>query len=737
MVNLGLVQDAVLSGSVTDVRGSLGEILYDPVTDDYKTRTDWNEYGERFGVNLGPVNADNGFEWRVDWTNPKYINYITFGGSYQNQRQELTMWRISYLKDGAWNIVDEGQGGWIDNETGNDNDTTSSIFEWGGPDQIPVIADALRVQLYSDGTNDLRSIHLRGRGGISNNINDADATPKATLIQYLPLDSSCGLSINTGDYLYCNDTWKDSNEPNETTFTRDVYIGNGTYVVEEDQTIEVNNLEVSVGAKIVIEQGGSIKVHGDLINNGAVESLSTSTKYSSLIVNGTSTGLITYKRHINAFSENDLVSSPLKGNTFGYFASTNPNIFENPSNSDQKLFGPFNEVIGEYEIYSVSEDSFESLILGRGYRAARDASEDASYGTTFTFRGAIETGEVTVPITASGAPFDGWNLLGNPYPSYLDFSAFFTLNQAQFASDAYQAVYGYDGDASNGWTILNNLSITDLIAPGQGFFIKSKPGGGVVTFDSSMQMSGNSDDFILGRNSQDSSSTTFVKLEISTSNESYSTRVYLNPNCSLGLDAGYDAAIFNGQAPDFGIYTHLVNENENVPLAIQAISMEDVNYNTQIPMGVSSNANEDLVFSLAESTMPDYINVYLEDSESNTITLLNEGDYSLTTTSALNGVGRFFIRLENSALSSYTPSLLEALNIYNNNITKEIIIDGQLLDKTSLKIFDLKGSLLLETDLNPNVSTNSVKVDGFAQGIYIIRISSNLGDKQIKKLVIR
>jgi hypothetical protein len=181
--NLALLDDATLSGSSTDGRGTLDAILYDPSIDDYFITTDWNEYGVGRYENLGRPDADNGFFWRVDWSTPKLINYVTFGGSYSNQPQPNAMWRISYLNNNVWVTLEEGQGGWIDN----------GIYEWDGTEESPITANALRVQVYSDGNNDLVSILLRGRGGLSNNYNDTNAPTKATLIQYLPVAD--GLSI--------------------------------------------------------------------------------------------------------------------------------------------------------------------------------------------------------------------------------------------------------------------------------------------------------------------------------------------------------------------------------------------------------------------------------------------------------------------------------------------------------------------------------------------------------------
>ena len=174
-VNLALIAEATLSGSVSSGRGTPETVMYDPAADDYYIRTGYNEYGVTYGVNLGTPDADNGFFWRVDWPDHKYVNYITFGGTYDNQPQPNSLWRVSYFYNGNWTTLEEGVGGWID----------SGIYEWGGVSQTPIAASALRVQVYSDGVNDLLNIHLRARGGRSSSVDDRSTTPKATLIQYI------------------------------------------------------------------------------------------------------------------------------------------------------------------------------------------------------------------------------------------------------------------------------------------------------------------------------------------------------------------------------------------------------------------------------------------------------------------------------------------------------------------------------------------------------------------------
>jgi hypothetical protein len=463
---------------------------------------------------------------------------------------------------------------------------------------------------------------------------------------------------------------------------------------------------------------------------------SISSKYSSLIVNGISTGTIKYKRHVNLFdgiAANDLISSPLSNEAFGSFATNNPNIFENPSNTQQKLFGPFNETTGNFEVYSTAVNSATNLTLGKGFRAARDGSEDGTYGTTFTFTGGIETNNVTANITTSGSSYDGWNLIGNPYSSYIDFDMFFALNQNELDIGSNNAVYGYDGDSSNGWTILNNATGGLLIAPGQGFFIKSKSGGGTLTFTPDMRTSGNTDDFIPGRSSSPHQG--YLKLLANSGNSNYSTEFYFNDNASLGLDIGYDAAFFNGYIPDFSIYSHLVESNDDTAFTVQSLRGNDIN-NVIIPLGLHASQGQQITISISETDIPSSIKIYLEDNLTNTFTLLNTNTYSFIASSDLIGTGRFYLRFENESLS-ITETILDDLSIYTNANEKTIIIKGELQNNTDIILFNINGREVHKDQLKDSTNIHSINVEHLSAGIYIIKLLNADNQTRIEKLILK
>jgi N-acetylneuraminic acid mutarotase len=532
--------------------------------------------------------------------------------------------------------------------------------------------------------------------------------------------------------IYNGTTWSPK-APNEITTSDNALIMSGEYIVSSD--IEVNDLTVETGASLIIEAGNSLKTNvlGDInVNgNGFIELRSTATSYSSLIPQGAVVGNVIYKRHVNnndidATGSNDLIAPPLSGQAFNEFLINNSNIVSNSDNT-LYLFGPFNKKIGAYDIYGASETA--TLNAGTGYRAA---STDTG---TFSFTGTVNTGPVRITISNSGPAFQEWNLIGNPYPSYLNLATFLTTNITAFGTNS-AAIYGYDGDASDGWTVWNQATAAShpdyLITPGQGFFVASEASGGPINFLPAMRVKGQSDDFIEGRSA--SSLPGFLKLGLNQNEKTYYTDFYFNPNASRGLDKGYDAQIWGGNAPNFSLFSYLVEDNAGLPMVIQSLGETDY-ADVQIPLGINANVGEQISISISENTLPSTIDVYLEDLLLQTTVLLNTSDYVLTPSNALSTTGRFFLRFTDSALSSET-SLFNRLHVFNDSQNQSIVISGLITEPSIAKLYDVQGRQVISSVLHLNTSSQNIKVNGLEKGIYIISIES-ASEKMTQKLIIR
>lgn len=519
-----------------------------------------------------------------------------------------------------------------------------------------------------------------------------------------------------------NGSWVPSDPSGFANAVDTIVISSGDATISSNTT--VSSVLVNPGAGLVIDSGATLTT-----TNGMTLD-SSSSSYSSLILNGSVSGDIFYNRHVNingsgTTGNNDLISAPLTGQVFSDLASTNPNIF---NNGTSYLFGPFEKTTGQYLNWAGTETA--TLIAGIGYRAA------TSDNSTVIFTGNAVNGIVTNDIENSGPIRQEWNLVGNPYPSYLKVHDFLNhdvggVTNIQLFDSPTAAIYGYDGNAQNGWTVYNlaNTTAATLIAPGQGFFVSANAvntGPYDLEFTPVMRSTGTSDDFVQGRNTQ----LTYLKINLSSNGESTRTEFYFNDNATQGLDVGYDAEAFD----DINLYSHLLQDNAGKAIALQTLNSADLS-EVSIPLGVNANQGEQITFSINESTLPASINVYLDDVVAGTTTLLNSGDYIITPTTNLSGTGRFFLRTSEDALSTIENSL-ETLNIFALNSTKEIVVSGLLKESANLVLYDIQGRQVLVSELDTTTLDNRINVSSLSGGVYIVTLK-NSAQQKTQKVVLK
>ncbi|WP_370104206.1 lamin tail domain-containing protein [Winogradskyella sp.] len=551
-----------------------------------------------------------------------------------------------------------------------------------------------------------------------------------TTIQTNPVAASPGL-YNTSGLPFSTLTWKglvDNDWSNGANWSN----GNVPTALDDVLILQVANhptVSASTSANSIIVNPGA----GLLINSVATLTFntltleSTSTSYSSLKQDaGFVSGTVRYNRFVNGIGSgttegNDLISPPLSGQNFGDFATANPSLATDVDGIT-KAFARFNNDTDTYNNYDTTTNAMTSIVPGQGFRAATTS------GSTLQFEGAPVTSGNAI-VTLGSGNFDKWNLIGNQFPAYLHLGDFLDANSAMFDT-SFAGIYGYDGAAADGWTILDSNSDQDLlIAPGQGFFVAVNASG-TFSFEADMTRIGNTDDFIMGRSSNNNASKAIILL--SDDNSSYQTNLYFRDINTRGLDPGYDTGAHFGVAN--GIFTHLVENNNGIEFFNQSLPLNDLN-DVVVPLGVKSPSQTQITFSLGQdSSLPGTINVYLEDIVTNTFTLLNTSDYVLTPTANLNGTGRFYLYFSDNALSTPQNSIDE-LSIYTNSIEKAIVIFGELPEASVAHVYDLQGREVLQRGLNTTMRTQSINVGHLSTGVYIVKVGNGSQHKSQKVIL--
>ena len=140
------------------LRGAADHMVYDLQRAEFVKPSRYNEYGVGFGQDLGVVPEQRPAWWLAEWAEPIRVNLILLTGTYSNQPQPDTAWKIEIRQSGQWKTHASGTGGWYN----------CGRYIWGGPATEPISLDAIRVSVFSkDDATPIKSIHFRGESGRS------------------------------------------------------------------------------------------------------------------------------------------------------------------------------------------------------------------------------------------------------------------------------------------------------------------------------------------------------------------------------------------------------------------------------------------------------------------------------------------------------------------------------------------------------------------------------------------
>jgi hypothetical protein len=434
----------------------------------------------------------------------------------------------------------------------------------------------------------------------------------------------------------------------------------------------------------------------------------------SLIVSGTSTGNVTYKRILTAFAGNSngwhLVTSPLAGETFDIdWASSNE--IATGSNANLGVATYNTTGIPSKWAYLQSPNGSTASTSGIGYSMKRSTTG------TVSFTGTINTNDVNG--RSISATDNGFNLLGNPYTAFMSSETFLAdnlnLNQNQI----------WTWTHSNGYRA--RIKASDFIlSPGQGFFVQATSGS-TVNFAESNQYSG-ADNF---QKSSKSEINLFVRdAEITRGAE----LLYFDNNVTTDFDNGFEGELFAGVSHALAIYSDLLSGSNGKKYQVQSLPKADMEQMI-VTLGVIAEQGKEITFTAEALNLPTDVKVYLEDRVTNTITRLDEANssYKVTLNDALNGTGRFYLQTKTSGVLSTNDIVLKNINVFSTNINTLKIV-GLPYGNTKIKLSNLLGKQLMQTSFN-STGMKEITIPKLATGMYIFQIETGSGNLT-KKLVL-
>ncbi|QNM84323.1 family 16 glycosylhydrolase [Polaribacter pectinis] len=376
--------------------------------------------------------------------------------------------------------------------------------------------------------------------------------------------------------------------------------------------------------------------------------------------------------------------------------------------------GTLDPTTGSWRYFTGTGSTFDT---GIGYSMKKIS------GGLYTFSGTIPSGTQSVTITQD---VSNWNLVGNPFPSYLLVSDIIGDNTNNLTG-THQFVYVWDNNKVGG-AGYTTLSGTDYIHPGQAFFVNAA-NSNANNFSITEARQKHKNNVLFYRNSLSS-----IKLFITDSNQNIEyTEIEYKSNATKALDKGLDAGTFTGVSSNFNIYSHLVDESEGVNFMKQVLPDSDLE-SMVIPIGITADAGKEITFSAEVFNLQSDLKVFLEDKLNKTFTHLDKenANYTVTLSEAVSGIGRFYIHTAKSSLS-INDTILENASIYKINSTTLRIV-GLPQGVANVKLFNILGEQMINTTFKAN-GNQDVSLPKLAKGVYVVQLITATG-KLNKKIVL-
>lgn len=442
----------------------------------------------------------------------------------------------------------------------------------------------------------------------------------------------------------------------------------------------------------------------NLTITGSLTIQSSASGTGSLIVSGTSTGNVTCESYMTSGTWH-MVSSPVSELASAFLsAPANTNI----ATKDVTSRGMKN--------YIESTDAWSSLFTDSNPGSMGGGTGSAlwlSTSGTVSFTGALQTGNTDIAITRTPSTGYGWNLVGNPYTSAIAINNaaqatnnFINLNSGAMA-DSYIAIYYWNGSGYT--TVPLNGGEAFYAQVGQGFFVKSKSGGGTISFTATTQTHQTGAAFKSAVIPLPE-----IKLVATLDNLSSNTIIRFDEDMKYGLDPGSDAGMMKS---GFDLYTKLVEDN-GVDFGVQCLPLATSN-EMIIPIGLESSAQGLVSFSAQISNLPSEYLTTLEDRETGIFTPLEKsGRYTAQVAAKSKITGRFFLHTYSNSTTGIT-GLPEGWNIYTSN--GQICISGSVTDHATASLYDLMGREIGTYKLQKG-SLNYIPCSNFRNGIYLLNI---------------
>lgn len=459
------------------------------------------------------------------------------------------------------------------------------------------------------------------------------------------------------------------------------------------------NLIVDAGKQLSINSGTLAVGNNFTILSDATNGTGTYTNSGSLTVGGTTT----VQQYLTA-GRNWYMSSPITAGTASML-----------SRGDSVV--QYNEVLKKWERVT------GSLTPGRGYIQAAVATN----GTTGTvdFSGVLNSGTIPVTVTRTESGSNrGFNLVGNPYPSFLNSATFLSANNTKIEGNIWYRTHTGTAYEFNTYNSVSDQSVPkasngSYIPPMQGFWVRALSTLNTlpeedrkIEFTNTMRKHNDTTVVIKLRAPKAPVERQFIRLQVSNANLNDELLIYSDANASNNYDA-YDAPkMMNTSSNSAAINLFTKAGVENLVIDGRTFLPLDV----VIPVTFTTNAFASGSFTISANeltNLPSGVTVKIIDNGIET-SLSDGGTYTFTADAGATKTFGLVLRSP-GAVTGIENGNANSFRVYANGNRQMVIMAPE---KSNYAIYNTLGQLIQNGTLTSEHETLNTKL---SSGVYVVK----------------
>ena len=489
-----------------------------------------------------------------------------------------------------------------------------------------------------------------------------------------------------------------------------------------------------------LEISGILNVQAGNLNSNAFLTLISEAGKTALIDgagNGQILGSVTMQRYLESGFGYKYVSTPFNNSTVGDFSayvdldSSFPHVYtynearENSNNEDASGWTPYTSATN-------------SLNIMEGYAMNFGSSSDA---LTIEISGEVNNGDYSATLQNSSGEFTkGFNLIGNPYPSPINWD----VGSGWTKANIDDAIYFFESSSTDqyGGTytsyvsgISSSAGTSGIIPSMQGFFVKVSDGfsSGNIGMTNEVRSQDFSRDFYRQQENSRNTQRSLLRITAGFADQSHSDAmvIYFSPANHSKFEKDKDALkLMNTDINVPSIYSL---NSENTKFSINGTSFSEENRITRIPLGIKTNRSGWINLEL---TTRDNLNsgfLYLIDKDRKTAKDLSiKKDLKVFLEKGIFE-SRFELLFSESPIENLVETFQHPLLVSNANGETTAQYKLEQTQKGWLQVINLNGQILGKylVQGEGNLEVKGIK----SSGLYIFTLATDNG-RFTKKVLI-